>query len=349
MPRDCPDCHAQGSVVHDTTQGCIVCEECGIVLRYGLEESGDTAFNEGQEGGLDEGGPGGAAPPVVSSARGAGSSAEGKNSRLNAYRKHVTKALRLLHEKTGVFEGVIETATRYAFDFSGNSQALNVKNDRPEVLAAGAFALAGAKFHLPVQTHEIIRHLEGDEVNSAIRPSQVEDMKTRIVAVLELKEEVDAVTLRWPLDLGTLYLQRLGIFKDPYPLVVSLIARRLPEAMGDHNTTPSVRTCVAIYLAFCSSAICTKVLNTVAKKGDDAKKFLEDLLRVSYETEAVKRTLQQVSAKSGIIELFTRELLTALAEKKPQGGATGNTAAAEGDALAGAGRKRPREGEAQKE
>lgn len=48
IPRFCPDCGEENSIVLDEYEGIIVCNECGIVLKGGLEESEESAFHDDQ-------------------------------------------------------------------------------------------------------------------------------------------------------------------------------------------------------------------------------------------------------------------------------------------------------------
>ena len=48
IPEICPDCGEKNSVVFDDYEGVIVCNDCGIILKGGLEEAGESAFHDDQ-------------------------------------------------------------------------------------------------------------------------------------------------------------------------------------------------------------------------------------------------------------------------------------------------------------
>ena len=298
MQRECPECHAPHGLVVDYAAGCIVCDECATVVRYGLTEDPNNIFDEEQtgidvdnvRGGTTEAGGGGAGKTTAAQRKAL--------SAIDRYKGKVMKAIYLLRDNTASPDSVVESAMHYMSGFADNTRALNLKTDRPEVLAAGCFMLSSAKWRRPIQSHEVLKHLEADLSvsggSSGVTVSRLEDMRRRLVEALNLKEEVAELSNRLIPDLAALYLGRLQMDSPPWPMIVSGMAQRYTTVVGDSNLSASARVAAMIFVAKTSTTISSKFTNKPPLTVDEEKAFLARLCRVSYEREETLRNCRKL-------------------------------------------------------
>lgn len=241
----CPDCGAVDSITVDDHLGEMACNECGLVVKGGLEQNPLDAYHDDQV----------TSASALNQLRGGGGKSK-KEEQDFMYR--VVRAVHSLRERFDAPEALGKDAMGVAQEYVEHLAESGSGNpSSAEALAVAAVHVSSLRMHFPLSQPQLLQEMAASLGNNAAHV--VRDLSNAIVAQLRLQLPAPEAVLR---DLVTLLLDRMlqgtaaAGLRFPQEPTLSMAAA-LAAQYAQHVGTPAEQRVVAaasIFLALTSRA-----------------------------------------------------------------------------------------------
>lgn len=192
IPNTCPDCGEVGTITMDDQLGEIACNECGLVLKGGLEESATTAFHSDQVTGST----------ALAQLRSGGAEPDKKD-----YRAQTMKTLQILRSRFDAPDSVLNDAKALADEYLDTLAEQNSgKPSSHDCFAIALFHVSSLRMRFPLSQPQLIKELSAQLNNNA--PQVVRDLVNSIVRNMKIALPEAEVVMK---DLVFLLLERMHL------------------------------------------------------------------------------------------------------------------------------------------